>query len=98
MGICASKDATANVAAKEDNVDSNGVELKETNPNTSDSLALEKNTPMEKSDGDGVEEAGPTSTTNVSRSKYHTSSNFELPCQHHEETFLGHFRPLCWIC
>lgn len=73
MGICASKDATANVAAREGNVGSSGVELKETNPNTSDSQALQKNTLLEKSDGDGVEEAGPTK--NVSN---RTSSNFEL--------------------
>ena len=60
MGICASKDATAIDATSERKIDLNGVELKESNPN--EPLQVEKipSNPTGNSDGDGVEEAGPT--------------------------------------
>lgn len=95
MGICASKDATAIVETKESNVDLNGVELKESNPNE---LLLEKvpSNLMPTNDGDGVEEAG--HTENVLVSCVRASSNRSLSsCRLHTD-ILGHFRQSFWIC
>ena len=65
MGICVSKDATAIVESREGNLDANGVELKESNPNE----PVEKiPTDVKKNDGDGVEEAGGTEKVPVSTS------------------------------
>jgi hypothetical protein len=89
MGICVSKDATASDEVRERNADSNGVELKESNPNE----PVEKIPPdlIEKTDGDGAEEAGHTDNVRVStvRAPKRVSS-----CRLHTD-ISGHFRQSC---
>lgn len=97
MGICASKDATTIVETRESNVDLNGVELKESNPNELLVGKVPSNLmPTGTNDGDGVEEAG--HTENVLVSRVPASSNRILSsCRLHTD-ILGHFRQSFWIC
>ena len=75
MGICASKNAIPVVETKEGNVDSNGAELKESNPNEPLLVEVYPTNLIETIDGDGAEEAGHTEKVSTVRAPKRFSSH-----------------------